>query len=162
MKKLDLGQAIQILANVGVIAGIAFLALQLQQNNRLLRAEAISAVLETRLSRQERVIAGVDLAALLQRNATQETLSPEDMMRVQAAKNLAFIGWQKDYFLYQEGILPGEYFRANFPVMKRAFGESGVVSSRNYWEQWSPTSATPAYRRFVDQCIFADCETIPE
>ena len=40
MKKLDLGQTITILANVGVIAGIVFLAIELRQNNRLLVAEA--------------------------------------------------------------------------------------------------------------------------
>ena len=36
MKKLNLGQAIQILANVGVIAGIIFLGVELRQNNQLM------------------------------------------------------------------------------------------------------------------------------
>ena len=40
MKKLDLGQALTILANVGVIAGIIFLAFELRQNNEFLAAEA--------------------------------------------------------------------------------------------------------------------------
>ena len=35
MKKLDLGQTITILANVGVIAGIVFLVFELQQSNRI-------------------------------------------------------------------------------------------------------------------------------
>lgn len=39
MKKLDLGQTLGILANFGVIAGIVFLAVELQQNNELLEAE---------------------------------------------------------------------------------------------------------------------------
>ena len=40
MKKLDLGQSIGILANVGVIAGIVFLGLELRQHNELMEAEA--------------------------------------------------------------------------------------------------------------------------
>jgi hypothetical protein len=40
MKRIDLGQAISVPANLGVIAGIVFLALELQQNNELLGAEA--------------------------------------------------------------------------------------------------------------------------
>ena len=40
MKKIGLGQTIQILANIGVIAGIAFLALEVHQNNQLLAADA--------------------------------------------------------------------------------------------------------------------------
>ena len=35
MKKIDLGQAVSILANVGVLAGILFLAVELRQNNEL-------------------------------------------------------------------------------------------------------------------------------
>ena len=40
MKKIDLGQTITILANLGVIAGIIFLGIELQQNNELMEAEA--------------------------------------------------------------------------------------------------------------------------
>ena len=35
MQRIDLGQTVTILANVGVIAGIAFLALELRQANRI-------------------------------------------------------------------------------------------------------------------------------
>lgn len=48
MKKIDLGQAVGILANIGVIAGIIFLVFELQQNNKLLRAEAIGSVVNTK------------------------------------------------------------------------------------------------------------------
>ncbi len=40
MKRIDLGQTITILANVGVIAGIIFLAVELRQNNELMEAAA--------------------------------------------------------------------------------------------------------------------------
>ena len=40
MKKLDLGQTISIVANLGVIAGIVFLGIELQQNNALMESEA--------------------------------------------------------------------------------------------------------------------------
>ena len=42
MKKIDLGQTVSILANVGVIIGIAFVGIELSQNNALLSAEARS------------------------------------------------------------------------------------------------------------------------
>jgi hypothetical protein len=40
LKKLDFGQTIGILANVGVIVGIGILVLEIQQNNALMAAEA--------------------------------------------------------------------------------------------------------------------------
>ena len=49
MKKIDLGQTAAVLANLGVIAGVLFLALELQQNNELIAAEG-------RLNRSNQVI----------------------------------------------------------------------------------------------------------
>ena len=40
MKKLDLGQTITILANLGVIAGIVFLGLELRQTQSAMQAQA--------------------------------------------------------------------------------------------------------------------------
>jgi len=38
LKKIHLGQTIEILANLGVIAGIVFLGVELRQNNELVVA----------------------------------------------------------------------------------------------------------------------------
>ena len=40
MKKLDIGQTMSVLANVGIIAGIVFLGYELQQNNDQLRSQS--------------------------------------------------------------------------------------------------------------------------
>ena len=39
MKKIDVGQTMTILANLGVIIGIAFLAVEINQNNSQLAAQ---------------------------------------------------------------------------------------------------------------------------
>jgi hypothetical protein len=54
MKKVSLGQTISILANLGVIAGIVFLAIELRQNNELLG-------MEIRTNSQNRVAGVTDL-----------------------------------------------------------------------------------------------------
>ena len=56
MKKLDLGQSITILANVGVIAGIIFLAVELRQNNELLEAEVSYSKYNVDYERRRRMI----------------------------------------------------------------------------------------------------------
>ena len=40
MKKINLGQIVGILANIGVILGIVFLAIEVRQNNELISADA--------------------------------------------------------------------------------------------------------------------------
>ena len=43
MKKIELAQVISILANIGVIAGIVFLGIELQQTQRGMQAQAYQA-----------------------------------------------------------------------------------------------------------------------
>ena len=40
MKKIDLGQTITIFANLGVIGGLIFLAVEIRQNSDIARASA--------------------------------------------------------------------------------------------------------------------------
>lgn len=44
MKKIDLGQAVTILANVGVLAGILLLVYELNQNRQMMQAQTRSAI----------------------------------------------------------------------------------------------------------------------
>lgn len=162
MKRIDFGQTIQVIANLGVIAGIIFLAIEMRQNSQVLRAQAISTVVENRLNRQDRVIENEGVAALYAKNDRKEPLTDEELMRMQATRSRGFISWQRDYFLFQEGILTEEYFRANFPIMKASIlGTSGSYTAAEHWERWRESSAAPSFRVFVEQCIEHDCDVIP-
>lgn len=55
MKKFDLGQSLNTLANVGVIAGIIFLAYELNQNNEFLELEAKATRVQITLDGWERI-----------------------------------------------------------------------------------------------------------
>jgi hypothetical protein len=48
VKKIDLGQTIGILANIGVITGIVFLAVEIRQNKDQLAAQTRNAIYELR------------------------------------------------------------------------------------------------------------------
>ena len=138
------------------------LAFELRQNNLLLRAEAISSVLETRLNFQEVVLNNDSLVSVHAKNNRNEDLTDEDMIRLRAEMFRSVIGWQRDYFLFQEGILTEEYFRNNFPIMKIVFSDDdSSFSGLDQWEDTKMTVASPAYRQFIEQCILSDCETIP-
>jgi hypothetical protein len=160
----------EILSAIAIVATLLYLAdqtqelkVQTQQNNKLLSAEAIGSVLETRLGYQDQMLSGVDIAELRERNMTQEQLSSQDLLRLEALYSQAVIGWQKDYFLYQEGILPERYMRANFKVMKRVmFDASGAYSAAEFWERWSRDSGTPEFGELVEKCVRLDCDEIPK
>ena len=167
MKKVDWTKwsaIAEILSAIAIVVTLLYLAdqtqelrVQTEQNNKLLRAEAIGSVLETRLGYQDQMLASVDIADLRERNETQEQLSPQDRRRLRSLYSQAVIGWQKDYFLYQEDILPEGYMRANFRVMKRAiFEETGAFSAAEFWEEWSRESGTPEFVELVETCVRLD------
>jgi len=52
MKNIDLGQAIQIFANVGIIAGLAFLAVEIAQNNEALNESRNLAIAQAAQDRE--------------------------------------------------------------------------------------------------------------
>jgi len=65
LKKLDLGQTITILANVGVIAGIVFLAIELRQNNELLGVQIRSGILDRQTAAPDLILQNPELWPLL-------------------------------------------------------------------------------------------------
>jgi hypothetical protein len=161
MKKIPLGPTIGILANLGVIAGIVFLGLELRQNNQLLQAEAIGALLETRINRSAELARNQGVAALLAKNSRREALTDEEMLRLTQFHIRIFLGFEKTYFLFQEDVISEEYMRTNLPLMKGAFNEKDVTQSPyQTWETFKAL-AHPAYARFIEQCVLADCEDIP-
>ena len=73
MNKIDLGQTITILANVGVIAGIVFLGIELQQNNELLSSQIRSTRVENRLSLVDRLFDNLEVIELLGKEESELT-----------------------------------------------------------------------------------------
>ena len=97
MKKIDLGQSITILANLGVIAGIVFLAFELQQNNQLLEAQVSYSKYTVEYERRRRMIENsggiTDIAV---KNRRSEELTATEAYRLDVYLNdlLFNMEWQ--------------------------------------------------------------------
>lgn len=159
MKKIDLGQTVSIIANLGVIAGIVFLAIEINQNNKLLQAEAIGAVLETRILRNQDVANNESLAELITKNRLGDTLSDTEFTRLRSLHTRTILGWERDILLFREGILREEQLAANIPIMRQAFrAEAPSYGIRDYWYEAGEGLATRGFRAFVERCVLTDCE----
>ena len=105
MKKIDLGQSISILANIGVIAGIAFLAVELSQNTRQLALE-LEWQVNDRMIQNNRDLMGANPVSVF----SKSVLAPQDLTfeEFQAASAILFnflSVWEDRYFLYDAGLL---------------------------------------------------------
>ena len=84
MKKIDLGQAISIFANVGVIAGIVFLGIELRQNNELSRAEAQRARAAIVSENFRSVTENPEIASVLLRDSQGESLTDLELFQARS------------------------------------------------------------------------------
>lgn len=105
MKKIDLGQTIGILANIGVIAGLGLLVLELSQNNDLLTAEARSTRAAVRNEMRTLYLENPDLIQILLKAQRQEPLSGEEGYQLRSLMALTLNNLQYVYVEYQEGLI---------------------------------------------------------
>ena len=135
MKKPDLGQIISVLANLGVIAGIVFLALELRQNNELMETEARAAT-NDRLREVARVaFTDQSLADLLVRAKNGESLTESEDARVLAFSVWRLRGLQSFYRNVEAGTIesiPIEGWRDNF--------DAALWAAPPLSEQWDRAS----------------------
>ena len=80
MKKIDFGQMFAILANVGVLVGIVFLAVEIQQNSEALGVQARQDRQNVRRSIMTRTVDNPELGRALYKaqNGEEPALRPEE------------------------------------------------------------------------------------
>lgn len=100
MRKQDLGQIINTLANLGVIAGIIFLAVELNQNNKLLKMEAKATLSEYTQNGWDRIASDPDLVDLFIKDRNGHELSESEEMRLSSfwMGYLIRLEWRFEHF----------------------------------------------------------------
>lgn len=71
--------------------------------------------------RQELRLTNTEITELMAKNRQREPLSHVNRLNLNALYARSLLGWQRDYFLLQEGILTENMFMANLAVMKANF-----------------------------------------
>ena len=147
LKKLDLGQTVTILANVGVIAGIVFLGFELQQNNKQLELQ----------SYQGWVTANLQLNMALTDPTLSEiiALGNIDSANLSEGSFVSFAMWnmgvmqmvQAVDYLYRSGSLDRNLWEAE---INRAAGILSVPGVRQWWDAGGKTQLTPQFAELME------------
>ena len=101
---IDVSQAIAIAANIGVIAGIVFLGLELRQNNKLLAAQARYSLRQYRSDIADTFMAPHIMQAL-QKYAAKEDLNPSEKGTVLMLCVKVLELWEWQYGEHKAGML---------------------------------------------------------
>jgi len=147
MKKLELGQSIQTLANIGVIAGIFFLAIQVNQTNEIALAETQAARYLFGIEAYRIVAENGDLAEVMVKDRANQDLSDPESLRLTVYWRGTFLTNQLAYRqLGEEGMADFvEILRANrtFPSFRRAWMTRG-------------NTLDAEFARFMNDKVFTD------
>ena len=150
MKKIDLGQTIAILANVGVIAGIAFLAFELRQNTQAVELASAQTYLTGGSELDLRIATDTDLASLLIRSENPEPLSAVEELQLERWNYAVLRQWETAQYLHSIGALDESLWLAYRQEIGKIFVRGDRM--RGYWSSNSE-SFTPAFRNEIAELL---------
>jgi hypothetical protein len=134
MNKSDLGQTITILANLGVIAGLIFLAFELRQNNLLINAQTRAEANRTVIEQESEPYRNHEVAVLLAKQARGEALSDIDEIKMRSLATSTILNFYFQYREVQEGALPADGFSlAAWRQIYRGSGPQGDIWLDKVW-----------------------------
>lgn len=140
MKKIDLGQTIAILANLGVIAGIVLLAFEIRQNNLLLSEQARAELAADISAFNEAFYLNTGgLATLLLKAQQGGDLTPEEEFRLDRLAVQNLLAWQAAFSAYENGLLDNDFNQGGgwTDIYYDVIPNSAEVFNR-YRSSWSP------------------------
>jgi hypothetical protein len=150
MKKFDLGQALHILANLGVIAGIAFLAFELRQNTVAVRSEA-SQGLQDQWSLVNAMLLEDDMASIFaQGMANPSSLDETDYGKFSTWWLNALDGFENAYYQARNGVYDASRAEGLWRILRAHLSAPGF---REYWEAQGQHIVSTEFRDFVESDV---------
>lgn len=132
MKKRNLSETLHLVANLGVIAGIVFLGVELRQNNALMEMEARATLTENLQDGWYQVSSDPGLVELFIKDRRGEELSEGEEMRLNAywMGMLMRREWQYEHFPDAvTGVAGMRRLFSSYGSLRRAWGDNSASRS---------------------------------
>ena len=127
MKKIDLGQALTILANVGVLIGILLLVFELSQNRQMMRAQTRNAIAETLINLRFNEANSAELNRIDIKASQGEELTPVESAQFRALWSSYFRYWENVYYQYRAGLYDDTEYFPQRETWRRILLSSGAI-----------------------------------
>src|SRR5262245_40959902 len=152
MKKIDVGQTMQLVANFSVIAGLFFLAFQVRQNTSAVQAETLQGLAEASASYLENLGRDSETSMILEKlDKTPDEITQVEAFRLGHLVHAQFVRYQSAYLQWQRGTLSEEGLRTyEAPICDK----SGVGWARAQALAWPSLRGgfVEAFRDLTEKC----------
>ncbi len=144
MDKLKIDGWLQLAANVGILAGLVFVYLQLEQNNEILKAEMLRSESQASIQMEQSLIGenGAQVWAKALQNPTDLTLAEQRILEAIIWSNVE--NWRHSYHLATAGFIEKEW-QARIDTDAPYF--LGNPYGRAWWQQFGGNNNLPVELR---------------
>jgi hypothetical protein len=149
MNRDGIVQTIGVLANVGVLAGIIFLAIEIRQNTSALYAESRQAVLSA--SREE-ILVTMDDPGLVVALTSSDPLTPDENIQVDGFLSIIMRAREFAWLQYRDGAIDESQWSTEFNVLAAFFDSS---RTRLWWDRIGRSFFSREFVRFVDDEVLS-------
>jgi len=154
MKKIDLGQSITILANLGVLVGILLLVYELHQNSRLTAAQIRHEPSQSIIEQLRDFVVDRELAELALEGFSGSLSSSADQARYGRCLSMRIRYWEDVRYQYRSGLFDEAEYLATRETWRVVLESPSV---REYWETRRSTYS-PNFVAEIDELIKGSAE----
>ena len=153
MKISAINEGVSLIANIGVIASIVFLGLEMQQNTAMMQSQTRNSIVENQLTFYERIIDNYDFARIEREFRDTDTDpypigSPERFQyTLYVASQLRM--WENEFYQYQIGLFDSEEFEARTNLWRTQISNPTKLESWRVQER----SFAPDFRNYLNEMI---------
>ncbi len=112
MKKIDLGQTLQLLGNLGVVVGILLLGYELAQNREMTRAQTRNSVAEMLINLIEAEYGDQEMAEIQVKHSAGESLTPVEGFRFELLEWAYWRYRENVHYQYRNGLYDEDEYLA--------------------------------------------------
>ena len=136
MRKIDLGQTLRLLGNVGVIVGILLLAYELNQNRDLMKAQTRNELQQGLTDVLSLSVGNIEIADIIVRGNRGDELTATESLIFSQRSELVLSYWQNVHYQYRQGLYDEVEFSQHLKTM-----EAVLVRSDGLAEYWCENRA---------------------
>ncbi len=147
MNNSKINDWLTLIANVAVVGGIVFLAIEISQNTELLRSESRQTLVANDVTSLTANIENADVFAKL---VSGGELSAEDQLRLSFMYMLDLRNREFEYFQYTNGLLDREAWLAYRHVI---LVNHSAGLGRSWWDEIGRGIVDPEFAKLVDELL---------
>jgi hypothetical protein len=140
----------EFIGGIAVVVSLVYLASQIRQNSKLLRASTASSTSATSANFNGLIVQDSEVARIFREGmADPSSLSEDDMLRFEALLGMQFTAYNQEYQFVSDGVMGPAIWKNRIQTMRRMLSMPGF---REWWTEWEDLYPEE-FRNVVDGLI---------